>query len=550
MERESMEFDVVIVGAGPAGLAAACRIKQLAGERKNDLSVCVLEKGSEVGAHILSGAVFEPRSLNELFPNWQELEAPLKTPVSEDEVYYLASKGKAYKIPRFFVPKPMRNEGNYIISLGNLCRWLAQQAEQLGVDIFSGFPASEILYHPDGYVNGVVTGDMGLDKQGNPKDNYQSGIELRAKYTVFSEGCRGNLGKQLIENYHLDKQSDPPHYGIGIKEIWNVDPNKHKPGLVIHTLGWPLDNRTEGGGFLYHMENNQVALGFVVALDYANPYLDPFEEMQRWKTNPQIRQYLDGGTRVSYGARAMNKGGLQAVPKLSFPGGLLAGCDAGFLNGAKIKGNHTAMKSGILAAETVFEALTEGSTGGQLLQDMDDKFKTSWIFEELYQARNFTPTLHSLGTLLGGFVVWLEQNMLAGHLPFTLHHRTPDYACLKEASDCHKIHYPKPDGVISFDKLSSVFLSNTNHEENQPCHLRLNDPEIPISLNLSRYDEPAQRYCPAGVYEVIDGLSGNKRFQINAQNCVHCKTCDIKDPAQNISWEVPEGGGGPNYSNM
>jgi len=545
-----MEFDVVIVGAGPAGLAAACRTMQLARDQNKDLSVCILEKGSEIGAHILSGAVFEPRALNELFPNWQELDAPLVTPVTEDTVYYLSNPKKAYKVPQFFVPNSMRNEGNYIVSLGNLCRWMAQQAEQMGVDIFPGFPASEIIYHESGCVRGVITGDMGLNREGIQKNTYQPGIGIHSKYTLFTEGCRGHLGKQLIKKYNLDSESDPQHYGIGIKEIWNIDPAKHKPGTVVHTLGWPLDNHTEGGGFLYHMDNNQVALGFVVALNYSNPYLDPFQEMQRWKTHPKISHLLTGGTRTAYGARAMNKGGLQSLPKLSFPGGVLAGCEAGFLNGAKIKGNHTAMKSGMLAAETVFEALASGDSGGAVLNRMDRKFKASWIFDELHESRNFGPILHRLGTFLGGGLIWLDQNVFASRLPFTLHNKQPDHASLKKASDCPEIEYPKPDGVISFDRLSSVFLSSTNHEENQPCHLRLDDLEIPISQNLPLYDEPAQRYCPAGVYEVINQADGKKRFQINAQNCVHCKTCDIKDPAQNISWVVPEGGGGPNYSNM
>ena len=550
MERESMEFDVTIVGAGPAGLAAGCRAMQLARDQNKDLSVCILEKGSEIGAHILSGAVFEPRALNELFPNWQELGAPLITPVTEDTVFYLSNPKKAYKVPDLFVPKSMRNEGNYIISLGNLCRWMAQQAEQMGVDIFPGFPASEILYRDSERVGGVITSDMGVDRQGSPKDTYQPGIEIHSKYTLFTEGCRGHLGKQLIKKYSLDNESDPQHYGIGIKEIWNIDPDKHKPGKVVHTLGWPLDNHTEGGGFLYHMDNNQVALGFVVALNYSNPHLDPFQEMQRWKTHPKICHFLEGGTRVAYGARAMNKGGLQSLPKLSFPGGMMAGCEAGFLNGAKIKGNHTAIKSGMLAAETVFEALAVGDPGGSILNGMDEKFKASWIFDELHESRNFGPSLHRLGTFLGGGLIWLDQNVLAGRLPFTLHNQQPDYASLKKASDCPEIDYPKPDGVISFDKLSSVFLSSTNHEEDQPCHLHLGDPQIPISQNLPLYDEPAQRYCPAAVYEVVKQADGGKRFQINAQNCVHCKTCDIKDPAQNIDWCVPEGGGGPNYSNM
>lgn len=548
--RESMEFDVVIVGAGPAGLSAACRIKQLCQEKDQDLSVCIIEKGSEVGAHILSGAVFEPRALTELFPNWQKLGSPVSTRVTEDVFYFLANAEKSYKIPGVFVPKPMRNEGNYVISLGNLCRWLAQQAEQLGVDVFPGFPAAQILYQQQGHVSGVVTGDMGVDRTGKHKNVFQPGVELRAKYTIFSEGCRGHLGKQLISNFSLNKDSEPQHYGIGIKEIWRIDPISSMPGLVIHTLGWPLDNHTEGGGFLYHLDDNQVALGFIVALNYTNPHLDPFEEMQRWKTHPTIRRFLEGATRVGYGARALNKGGLQSVPKLSFPGGLLAGCEAGFLNGAKIKGNHTAMKSGMLAGEAVFESLTEDYADGVESLRMDEKFKASWIYDELYQARNYGPLLQKFGTALGGALVWLDQNVFSGRMPFTLHNPTADHACLKKSPDCPPINYPKPDGVITFDRLSSVFLSSTNHEENQPCHLKLEDPGIPVSKNLPEFNEPATRYCPAGVYEVVDELNGEKRFQINAQNCVHCKTCDIKDPAQNITWTVPEGGGGPNYSNM
>ncbi|HIF17468.1 MAG TPA: electron transfer flavoprotein-ubiquinone oxidoreductase [Cycloclasticus sp.] len=550
MERESMEFDVVIVGAGPAGLSAACKLMQLAQETEQELMVCVIEKGSEVGAHILSGAVLEPTAINELFPDWKEKGAPINVKVDGDDVYYLTSEGKGIKTPGFLVPKPMHNEGNYIVSMGNVCRWLAEQAEDMGVEIFPGFTASEILYNDDGSVKGILTGDMGVAEDGSEKDGYMPGMELLAKQTIFAEGCRGHLGKQLMDSFDLNKDADPQHYGLGIKEIWTIDPEKHQEGLVVHTAGWPLDNHTEGGGFLYHMENNQVSLGFIVALNYTNPHLSPFDEMQRWKSNPKISQFLEDGERVGYGARAVNKGGMQSVPKLSFPGGLLVGCDAGFLNGAKIKGNHTAMKTGMLAAETIIESLKAGEIASKELSLMDEKYKSSWVFEELHTTRNFGPALHKFGTLLGGSFAWLDQNIFAGKLPFTWHNTTPDYDTLKPAAECEVINYPKPDGKLTFDKLSSVFLSSTNHEEDQPCHLKLADSNIPIAQNLPLYDEPAQRYCPAGVYEVVKDDSGNDKFQINGQNCVHCKTCDIKDPAQNITWVTPEGGGGPNYGNM
>jgi len=550
MERESMEFDVVIVGAGPAGLSAAIRIMQLAQEKEQELMVCVIEKGSEVGAHILSGAVLEPTAMNELFPDWKEKGAPLNTPVAGDDVYYLTAENKGIKTPNFLIPKPMHNEGNYIVSMGNVCRWLAEQAEGMGIEIFPGFSAAEVLYNEDGSVKGILTGDMGVGEDGSEKDGYMPGMELLAKQTIFAEGCRGHLGKQLMEKFDLRQGVDPQHYGLGIKEIWAIDPEKHQEGLVVHTAGWPLDNHTEGGGFLYHMENNQVALGFIIALSYTNPHLSPFDEMQRWKLNPKISQFLEGGKRIAYGARAVNKGGMQSVPKLSFPGGLLAGCDAGFLNGAKIKGNHTAMKTGMLAAETIFAALQEGDIAGKELTAMDDNYRNSWVYEELHKTRNFGPALHKFGTLMGGSFAWLDQNIFAGKLPFTWHNTTPDYATLKPASECPKPDYPKPDNVLTFDKLSSVFLSSTNHEEDQPCHLKLADASIPLSQNLPLYDEPAQRYCPAGVYEVVQDENGDDLFQINGQNCVHCKTCDIKDPAQNINWVTPEGGGGPNYGNM
>jgi electron-transferring-flavoprotein dehydrogenase len=550
MERESMEFDVVIVGAGPAGLSAACRLMQLAKKHDTELTVCVIEKGSEVGAHILSGAVLEPTAMNELFPDWKENDAPLITPVRNDNVYYLTGESKSFKMPSFLIPKPMHNKGNYIVSMANVCRWLAEQAEAMGVDIFPGFSAAEVLYNEDDSVKGILTGDMGIGKDGTKKDGYIPGMELLAKQTVFTEGCRGHLGKQLMEKYDLRKDADVQHYGLGIKEIWSVEPDKHQAGLVVHTAGWPLNNQTEGGGFLYHMENNQIALGFIVALNYSNTYLSPFDEMQRWKLNPIISHYLEGGKRISYGARAVNKGGMQSVPKLSFPGGLLAGCDAGFLNSAKIKGNHTAMKTGMLAAETIYQAMQTGDVSGKELFAMDENYRSSWVYEELYKTRNFGPLLHKFGTLLGGAFAWLDQNIFAGKLPFTWHNTTPDHATLKPASECPKPNYPKPDNVLTFDKLSSVFLSSTNHEENQPCHLCLTDAAVPIEKNLPVYDEPAQRYCPAGVYEVIKDEKGKDKFQINGQNCVHCKTCDIKDPAQNITWLTPEGGGGPNYGNM
>ena len=554
MEREYMEFDVVIVGAGPAGLSAACRLKQKAAEAGNEISVCVVEKGSEVGAHILSGAVFEPRALNELFPDWKELGAPLNTPVTRDDIYVLRSETTSTKVPDLFVPKTMHNEGNYIISLGNLCRWLAQQAENLGVEIYPGFAAQEVLFDENNVVRGIITGDLGVDREGNPKEGlYTPGMELRGKYTLFAEGCRGHLGKQLIERFKLDADADSQHYGIGLKEIWEIDPSKHKPGLVVHTAGWPLDvmsSENTGGSFLYHLENNQVVLGLIVDLSYSNTFLSPFDEFQRLKHHPVLKQYLEGGKRISYGARAICKGGLNSLPKMVFNGGALIGCDLGTLNFSKIKGSHTAMKSGMLAADAVADSLLAGSEGGDALNTYVEAFKSSWLFDELFASRNFGPALHKFGPILGGGFNWMDQNIFGGKLPFTLHDNKPDYACLKLAKDCKQIDYPKPDGKLSFDKLSSVFLSSTNHEEEQPCHLKLRDPNIPISVNLPLYDEPAQRYCPAGVYEVITQESGEKRFQINAQNCVHCKTCDIKDPSQNITWVTPEGAGGPTYPNM
>ncbi|MCC6077264.1 electron transfer flavoprotein-ubiquinone oxidoreductase [Pseudomonas sp. GCM10022188] len=551
MEREYMEFDVVIVGAGPAGLSAACRLKQKAVEAGQELSVCVVEKGSEVGAHILSGAVFEPRALNELFPDWQALGAPLNTPVKRDDIYLLKSDAAATRIPDFAVPKTMHNEGNYIISLGNLCRWLAQQAENLGVEIYPGFAAQQALIDEQGVVRGIVTGDLGVDHEGKPKDGlYTPGMELRAKYTLFAEGCRGHIGKQLIKQYRLDAQADAQHYGIGIKELWEIDPARHEQGLVVHTAGWPLNDENPGGSFLYHLENNQVVVGLIVDLSYSNPHLSPFDEFQRYKHHPVIKQYLEGGKRISYGARAICKGGLNSLPKMVFPGGALIGCDAGTLNFAKIKGSHTAMKSGMLAAEAIVEALAVGREGGDELHNYVKAFEDSWLYDELYRSRNFGAAMHKFGAILGGAFNFVDQNLFGGKIPLTLHDNKPDHACLKPAAQSPKIDYPKPDGKLSFDKLSSVFLSNTNHEEDQPCHLQLIDPNIPLARNLPLYDEPAQRYCPAGVYEIVTLESGEKKFQINAQNCVHCKTCDIKDPAQNINWVAPEGTGGPNYPNM
>ncbi|AWL12272.1 Electron-transferring-flavoprotein dehydrogenase [Saliniradius amylolyticus] len=543
-----MEFDVVIVGAGPAGLATACRLGQLAKDNDQELMICVVEKGSEVGAHILSGAVLDPKSLNELFPDWEKRGAPLNTPVTEDHIYLLKDDNKASKLPGFAVPKTLHNQGNYIVSMGNVCRWLAEQAEQLGVEIFPGFAAAEVLYNEDDQVVGVVTGDMGVSASGDEKDSFMPGMELKAKYTIFAEGARGHLGKDLIAHYQLDNDSDPQHYGIGFKEIWDVDPDKHQPGLVVHSAGWPLDDAT-GGGYLYHAENGQVLVGLIVDLNYANPYLSPFDEFQRMKHHPVFKQYLDGGKRVSYGARAIAKGGYHSLPRMTFPGGLLVGCEAGTLNVAKIKGNHTAMKSGMLAAESVFEALKDGKEQTELTQ-FTEQFEQSWLYNELYSCRNFGPAMHKLGQFWGGAFNTIDQNWFGGKLPVNFHDTQPDYAAMQTVEQAEKIDYPKPDGKLSFDKPSSVFLSNTNHEEDQPCHLQLKDSSIPIQVNLPKYAEPAQRYCPAGVYEVVEDDNGEKQFQINAQNCVHCKTCDIKDPSQNINWVVPEGAGGPNYPNM
>ncbi len=545
--RESMEYDVVIVGAGPAGLAAAIRIKQLAAEQGKEISVVVLEKGSEVGAHILSGAVMDPIALNELIPNWQELGAPLTQPVTADRFLFLTEKS-AIQTPNALLPDCFHNMGNYVISLGNVVRWLGQQAEALGVEIFPGFAAAEILYTEQGAVRGIATGNMGIGKDGQPTENFQLGMELLGKYTFFAEGARGHLGKQLISKYQLDAGRDPQTYAIGIKELWEIDPAKHQPGLVMHTAGWPLDTSTYGGSFLYHLENNQVAVGFVVGLSYANPYLSPFEEFQRYKTHPAIRTLFEGGKRISYGARAITAGGWQSLPKLVFPGGALIGCDAGFLNASRIKGSHAAIKSGMLAAEAAVAALGAERSGDEL-SAYPQAYQQSWLQEELHKARNFKPIL-SKHLYIGAPLLFIDQKIFKGKAPWTLHHQHADHTYLRPATEFASIEYPKPDGVLTFDRLSSVFISNTNHEENQPAHLTLKDDSVPVHINLAQYAGPEARYCPAGVYEFVRNDAGDNRLQINAQNCVHCKTCDIKDPTQNIVWVTPEGGGGPNYPNM
>jgi electron-transferring-flavoprotein dehydrogenase len=549
IERESMEYDVVIVGGGPAGLAAAIRLRQLAQETGQEVTVAVLEKGSEVGAHILSGAVIDPIALTELIPDWKERGAPLETPVTDDRFLYLGPAG-SLRVPNFLMPPLMSNHGNYVASLGNVCRWLAKEAEALGAEIYPGFAAAEIVYDDKGVVKGVATGDMGIAKDGHHKDGFTPGIELHGKYTFIAEGVRGSLAKKLIGKFKLGEGHEPQKFGIGLKELWQIPAAQHKPGLVLHTKGWPLDNRTGGGSFMYHFGEGLVSIGFVVHLNYKNPFLSPFDEFQRFKQHPEIRPFLETGKRIAYGARAITEGGWQSVPTLVFPGGTLIGCSAGFVNLPRIKGSHNAMKSGMLAAEAAFAALQEGRSG-DLLNAYPEAVKKSWIKRDLYRVRNVKPFWSRFGTILGiglgGLDMWMNQLGLG--LPFTLKHGKPDYATLTRAKDAKPIAYPKPDGVVSFDKLSSVFLSSTNHEEDQPVHLRLKDPSIPIGENLPLYDEPAQRYCPAGVYEVVAEAAG-PRFQINAQNCVHCKTCDIKDPAQNIEWTVPEGGGGPNYPNM
>ena len=548
MDREAMEFDVVIVGAGPAGLGAAIRLKQLAGEADHDVTVCIVEKGSEVGAHILSGAVLETRALDELIPDWRDRGAPLNTPVTSEKFMFLSERG-GVSWPTFFLPSAMHNRGNYIISLGTLCRWLASQAEELGVEIYPGFAATEVLFDESGAVKGVATGDMGVGADGEHTANYQQGMELRARYTFFAEGCRGSLGKQLMARFDLTDDAEPQTYGIGLKELWEVDPARHKPGLVVHTAGWPLDSETYGGSFIYHLEDNQVAVGFVIGLDYKNPHLDPYEEFQRFKLHPKIRRTFEGGRRIAYGARALNEGGFQCLPKLTMPGGALIGCEAGTLNMPKIKGSHTAMKSGMLAAEAAFASIKAGG-GGDELEGFAEAFRQSWVYKELRVARNVRPAF-KWGLMAGTLNAGIDQILFRGRAPWTLKHGHVDNESLRKASDSQRIDYPKPDGVFTFDRNSSVFISNTNHEENQPVHLRLADRDTPVAHNLAEFDAPEQRYCPAGVYEILSDDDGsNPRLQINAQNCVHCKTCDIKDPTQNITWVPPEGGGGPNYPNM
>ncbi len=553
--RESMAYDVVVVGGGPAGLSAAIRLKQLAQEKGHDVSVVVLEKGSEPGAHILSGAIMDPIALTELFPKWKEMGAPLNQPVTED-IFLMTTETGATRVPNFTLPPCFHNDGNYIISLGNFTRWLGEQAEALGVEIFPGFTAAEVLYNEDGSVKGVATGNLGIGKDGEPTDNFQLGMELHAKYTVFAEGARGHLGKQVIAKFKLDEGKDPQSYGIGIKELWEIDPARHKAGLALHSAGWPLDEKTYGGSFLYHMEDNKVVVGFVVGLDYTNPWLSPFEDFQRFKTHPNIRWYFEGdqakgiapAKRISYGARAITAGGILSLPKTVFPGGALIGCEAGYLNASRIKGSHAAIKTGMLAAEAAYDALQAGRQHDEL-SAYPEAFQKSWLFTELNKARNFKQWFKK-GRTVGTLMTGVEQFLLRGHVPWTLRRTAADHTYLKPAAECKPIQYPKPDGKLTFDRLSSVFISNTNHEENQPAHLTLKDASVPVGINLAKFAGPEARYCPAGVYEYVKNEDQSDRLQINAQNCVHCKTCDIKDPTQNIVWVTPEGGGGPNYSGM